>query len=225
MSRRLAAAAVLVLGSALAAAAGASDREVPEKAPCTACEARGAQHGVEKVVAWREHEGETYYFCSEPCGEAFDGFPAAYVKQPVPRPAPAASVTRLDGTVVSLGELEADLVLLDFWATWCKPCVKSIPKLRDLHDEYAGQGFRVVGISIDEKGLDHVRKFADKKDMTYDVVLDDGESPAWFAYGVAAVPSAFLVNGEGQIVAEWKGVADPDGVRRAVEEELGAAAN
>ena len=218
---RLTAVLLLLLGLSPAFAdAPAPAPTIPAKATCRACELRGAGHGEEDVAAWRQYDGEIYTFCSAACGEAFDAFPTAYVRLTLPRPAPDASVRRLDGTRVELSEMEGGLILLDFWATWCKPCVKSIPELRRLHDEYADRGFRVVGISIDEKGLEHVQKFARKRDMSYDVVLDDGEAPAWYAYGVAAVPSAFLVDDAGRIVAEWKGVTDPGAVRRAVEREL-----
>ncbi|GJM44575.1 MAG: hypothetical protein DHS20C21_14170 [Gemmatimonadota bacterium] len=215
----VAALVALLLGAAPVLADPANS--IPEQAVCRACELRGAGHGLEDVATWREQDGEMYYFCSEPCGEAFDAFPLAYLRLPLPRPAPPVSVTQLDGTALNLGDLEGELFLLDFWATWCQPCVKGIPELRKLGDEYADQGLRVVGISIDEKGLDHVRKFAKKKDMTYDVVLDNGEAPAWVAYGVAAVPTAFLVDREQRIVAEWKGFTDSDAVRSAVETHLG----
>ncbi|NNE44045.1 MAG: redoxin domain-containing protein [Gemmatimonadetes bacterium] len=194
--------------------------EVPEKALCNVCALRGADHGDEDVVAWRYVDGELYTFCSEPCGEAFDGFPAAYIELPVPRPAPEAHVALLDGTDLALHDASGGLLLIDFWATWCKPCIQAIPELTEIQSDFAEQGLRVVGVSIDEKGADHVRKFVEKKKIPYAVAVDHGEAPAWAAFGIAAVPSAFLLDADGRIIAEWKGKSQPDEIRAAVEAEL-----
>ena len=82
-------------------------------------------------------------------------------------------------------------MLLDFWATWCVPCKKSMPELQALHDKYAARGFRVVGISIDEGGASKVKKYVKSKKLTYPIAVDSEKSPAWEAFRVKAVPAAF----------------------------------
>lgn len=191
---------------------------VPEKAVCRVCEVRGSQHGAEHVAAAREHDGTAYYFCSTGCAEAFDGFPAGYVVMPVPRPAPSLSMTTLAGADVSLARAEGP-VLVDFWATWCKPCIEAMPELSELHETYGPRGLTVLGVSIDEKGPEQVASFLEEREVSYPIAVDGGDHPAWFAWGVAAIPAAFLVH-DGQIVAEWRGRIDPAVVEAAVTEVL-----
>jgi thiol-disulfide isomerase/thioredoxin len=195
--------------------------ELPETAVCRVCEVRGSQHGAEAVAAWRDHDGDRYYFCSTGCGEAFDGFPAGYQVNPVPRSAPPLALTTLDGRTVSLAQAEGP-VLVDFWATWCQPCIAAMPELIRLHDEYRELGLTVLGVSIDEKGAEHVSRFVKERGLPYPVAVDGGDSPAWFAWGVAAIPAAFLVDG-GEIVAEWRGRVDPEALEAAIGQALSTA--
>ena len=67
----------------------------------------------------------------------------------VGRPAPAFTLTDLEGKLVSLSDFKKKAILLDFWATWCPPCVKEIPHFITLYEQYKDQGFEVVGISVD----------------------------------------------------------------------------
>lgn len=205
---------MLALGlTACAAAAG------DEKAVCRTCEIRGAGHGEEDVAASRIYEDATYHFCSKPCAEAFDTFPAAYAKLPLPRPAPALALTTLDNREIRLGEATDNLLLLDFWATWCAPCIKAMPELTELHEEFADDGLTIVGVSIDESP-DKVAKFLEKKPLDYAVALDSKETPAWQAFAVAAIPAMYLLDREGRIVGEWKGRVRVEDVRKRIESLL-----
>lgn len=200
------------------AARARPDRDdLPEKAACRTCEVRGAAHGEEDVSAWREYEGARYYFCSEDCAEAFDGFPAAYVPHPLPRPAPKATVSTLDGGTLPIEDLEGRVVLLDFWATWCAPCLETMPLLGELHGEWGDAGLTVLGISIDEEPAKVVPGFIEKKKIRHPIALDTERIPAWYAFQVGAIPAMFLIDAEGQIVAEWRGAIDRDDVRTTVE--------
>ncbi len=191
----------------------------PEMAVCRTCEMRGSGHGEENVVASRMHEGEAYHFCSGPCAEAFDAFPAGYVRLPLPRPAPAVALQTLGETEIRLGEARDDLLLVDFWATWCKPCIKAMPKLTKLHRDYADDGLTILGISIDDDPK-KVADFLEKKPLPYPVAIDAKEEPAWAAFGVAAIPAMYLIDREGRIVAEWKGRVEVKDVISKVEKLL-----
>ncbi len=210
---------LLVCLCAAAPAAWAGSDDIPKKAVCRTCEMRGACHGAEDVVAWREYEGTHYYFCSKDCAKAFDGFPEAYVPQVLPRPAPAATVTQLSGEAMKLEKLRGQVVLLDFWATWCAPCLKAMPALNELHTRWHEQGFTVFGVSIDEKTED-VPKTVEKKKLRYPVALDTHATPAWHTFRVAAIPAMFLIDRDGQIVAEWRGDIDIDAVERTVQQHM-----
>ncbi|MGH7490790.1 MAG: redoxin domain-containing protein [bacterium] len=195
--------------------------QIPKEAICAVCRVHEGATAPEKVVAMSEHLGEKYYFCSKNCKEAFDGDPEAYTPPLLPRPAPAFSLKNLQGESVSLEKLRGKVALLDFWATWCKPCVKSMPELQKLHEQYAAQGLVVLGISIDEQAEKKVPAFLAKNKITYAIALDAADKPAWEVYKVKVIPAMFLIDREGQIVQQWVGEAKMQEVLHAVQAQLG----
>jgi thiol-disulfide isomerase/thioredoxin len=182
--------------------------QASEKGLCLVCNVKSGEAEMEEVAAWRTHEGVRYGFCSDDCAKEFDAEPAAYVPPSFPRPAPEIGLTDLAGQPVTLAALRGKVVLLDFWATWCAPCRKSMPELQRLHDKHAGRGFTVVGVAIDEGDARRkVTKFLTGKKIAYPNALDAGKSAAWERFRVKAVPAAFLIDQEGRIVAQWTGAA------------------
>lgn len=179
--------------------------QTPATAICAVCRITEGATAPEKVVAASAHQGATYYFCSKKCQEEFDADPEAYLPPVLPRPAPNFTLSNLTGEKIALKNFRGKVVLLDFWATWCKPCVKSMPALQKLHDQFASQNFTVLGISIDEDGKKKVDSFIKKHKIAYPILLDVGENPAWEAYKVKVIPMLFLVDRQGQIVQQWLG--------------------
>jgi peroxiredoxin len=92
-----------------------------------------------------------------------------------------------------------------------------MPELQVLHDKYAARGFAVLGVSIDEGGPEKVQKLVKSKKFTYPMALDSEQEPTWEKFRVKAIPAAFLVDAQGQVVAQWSG--KPVDVRE-VEEKL-----
>src|SRR5262245_52067524 len=109
----------------------------PAKALCPVCRVTEGAVEEEPVRAVRTHEGVEYGFCSEKCAKAFMADPAAYVPPVFPRPAPAFSLVDLKGKPISNQSLRGGVVLIDFWATWCAPCRRSMPEMQALHTKYA----------------------------------------------------------------------------------------
>jgi len=198
---------ILYVGLLMAAGAGTVERASAEgnKAMCLVCKVTRGEAEEEEVKAVRTHAGKAYGFCSEKCAQAFAADPVAYIPPSFPRPAPLFALNDLAGKPLSNESLKGKVVLLDFWATWCAPCLKSMPELQALHRKYADRGFTVVGISIDEGGPAKVRKLVASKKFTYPIALDSEKSPAWESFRVKAVPAAFLIDREGRIVAQWTG--------------------
>jgi peroxiredoxin len=188
---------------------------------CLVCAVKEGATEPELVKATRTFEGRVYGFCSAPCAKAFDAEPAAYVPAALPRPAPGFSVRELDGRVVNSSSLRGKVTLLDFWATWCVPCVKNTPELDRLHREWAGRGFQVLGVSIDEGGAKKVRPFLKKHAVKYPIAIDSEKPSAWSGFRVKAVPAAYLIDAEGNIVRQWLGRVDPAEVEQALAELLG----
>jgi thiol-disulfide isomerase/thioredoxin len=188
--------------------------EAAEKQLCVVCALNGETE-LEKVAATRDYQGTTWYFCSEKCAEAFDLEPAAYVFSP--GPAPLVSFVGIDGDSVRITGAPATLV--DFWATWCKPCVKSMPELDAIYRAYQSQGIAVVGVAIDtgKNRQKNVRKFVEKTGVTYPVVVDREEDAGWETFRVKVLPTVFLIDRHGTIVKRWTGVVDMDDVSTSVQ--------
>ena len=195
----------LLTGLLLAGFVGPSATAAVEKMLCLVCKVKEGSSEAEAVHAVRTHDGARYGFCSEKCAKEFDADPAAYVPPSFPRPAPELDVTDLKGKPVNWQSLRGTVVLVDFWATWCAPCRKSMPELQALHDKYARRGFTVLGVSIDEGGPGKVKKLVASKKFTYPMALDSEKAPAWERFHVKAIPAAFLVDQQGRVIAQWTG--------------------
>ena len=211
----------LLLGIASICVSIGQAQEKPKKALCAVCAVHGETE-MEKVKAHAEHEGRGYYFCSDNCRKEFLLDPAAYVPAKLPRPAPSFVVETLDGRDVA-SDFAGKVTLVDFWATWCKPCEKIMPELQRLSEKYGGKGFRVLGISIDEDKdrVSRINKYLKKHNISYPVFSDAKKVPAWHRYRVRAVPAMFLVDRSGQVVAEWRGSVDHEALAREVARLVG----
>lgn len=103
----------------------------------------------------------------------------------------------------TLEELRGKVVLLEFWATWCGPCIASIPHLEHLHREYGERGLAVLGVS--REPIERVETFVEgpfRDRMTYPVMIDK-EDETNKAYDVYSIPTAYLIDASGKIV--WQG--------------------
>lgn len=209
--------ALLIGGAALSSSpALADDSSIPDKAPCYTCTFQGSDHGPEKVVAHSEYEGTLYFFCAKGCKESFDADPLAYIPPVYPLPAAAFNATALDGADITLADYAGSWLFLDFWATWCKPCIELMPATEKMGAALADQGLKILGVSIDED-RDKPAKFVEKRKIGYPIALDDATNPSWAAYKVKVVPTAFLINPEGEIVARWVGMWDHKQVQAEVD--------
>jgi thiol-disulfide isomerase/thioredoxin len=97
-------------------------------------------------------------------------------------------------------ELTGKPLLVEFWATWCPPCRKSIPHLNEIYAKYKGQGLQIVGITDENEAI--VKKFQKQVPMDYNVAINTPQS-IYEQFGIQAIPTAFLVNKTGKIV--WTG--------------------
>ncbi len=124
-----------------------------------------------------------------------------------PLPAPEFTLTGPAGAPVRLSDFRGKVLLLNFWATWCPPCVKEMPSMEALYQKFKGRNFVVLAISLDEKGAAAVKPFLRKLKLTFPVALDP-DSKVSGIYGARDLPSSFVINGEGQVVAAAKGERD-----------------
>jgi cytochrome c biogenesis protein CcmG, thiol:disulfide interchange protein DsbE len=119
---------------------------------------------------------------------------------------------------LSLKALRGQVVLVDFWGTFCDPCRKSFPKLQALSDKYSGQGFKVVGISEDEPDdKDKIAGFADNLGAKFSLAWDENKSIA-HSYKPETMPTSFLIDKRG--VVRYAHVGYHDGEEIELEREI-----
>lgn len=131
---------------------------------------------------------------------------------------PDFSEKDLNGQPLSVASYTGKVVLVDFWATWCEPCVHEIPNVIKTYQAHHKDGFEIIGISLDG-GLQQLNSFTKEKNMTWAQYFD-GKGPQnklAAKYGVTSIPSTYLLDRQGTIVGkDLKG----DALERAVVEAL-----
>jgi thiol-disulfide isomerase/thioredoxin/predicted negative regulator of RcsB-dependent stress response len=117
--------------------------------------------------------------------------------------APEFQLADLGGKTVKLSDLRGQVVVLDFWGTWCPPCREELPHIQALHASYAGRGVRVIGMNYEQPEEDAarmrlVRDFVASNNYTFPVLVDH-EFTAGEAYGIEAFPTVVVVDKTGRI--------------------------
>jgi thiol-disulfide isomerase/thioredoxin len=116
-----------------------------------------------------------------------------------------------------LADLRGKVVLLDFWATWCGPCVAGLPELQRAHDLFADKGLVVIGLHHNSVPAKDVEAFVKKRHLTFPVGVDDAEGQTCGRYNVSAYPTQVLIGRDGKVLADDLFGKDLLGaVRRAV---------
>ena len=109
----------------------------------------------------------------------------------------------LAGPDLNSDDLQGKVLLINFWATWCGPCVEEYPDLMRLHEAFVAQGFSVVGISTD-KSKSSVRQFVEKNGHVYPMVMASSSIIRDFGAGIG-LPVSYLVDRQGKIVKRYYG--------------------
>ena len=134
------------------------------------------------------------------------------------QPAPDFTLQDLEGESYTLSELNGKVVLLDFWATWCKPCVVSIPHLNKLNLRFQEEEFLLLGINVDRfKSISSLKRFVKQYEINYPVLADKGGKVA-AQYRAFALPTSFLINEEGRIAKRIFGSSPT--LQKELEEEI-----
>lgn len=140
----------------------------------------------------------------QPDGPPMTFVPGTYVGAP----APDLTAETVDGRRVSLVDLRGQVVVLNFWATWCAPCRDEMPALEARYEKYKDQGLVVLAIDFDEPA-DDVRAFADQLGLTFPVLLDPGATIQQL-YRVRGYPTTYFVDRDGTIRVQHIGVMFED---------------
>lgn len=113
--------------------------------------------------------------------------------------APQFVLRDLEGNRVSLGDYRGQVVWINFWATWCRPCKKELPDIQKLYDEKRGAGLVVLTVNAEESA-DDARSFMERASLTLPVVLDSSGS-VYRQYRLQGLPDSFFVGRDGNLAA------------------------
>ena len=132
---------------------------------------------------------------------------------------PEFAAMDLNGQFRNIKEWDGKLIFLNFWATWCPPCLKEIPEFIELQKAYGDQGFQIIGIAIDDE--DKVREYVEKVGMNYPslVVQDEGVMLAKrYGNGIGALPYTVIINRDGEISHTIRGELSKIRAKELMEE-------
>ncbi len=148
-------------------------------------------------------------------------------------PAPSLELPRMRGGMLSLAELRGQVVIVNIWATWCGPCVKEMPSLQRVYEEYGDNGLEIVAVAVDDRpgerqpdgsveGL--VSEFVDRLGLTFPVVLDPTGGTER-SFGTEYLPTTVLIDRQGRVRhrevggRSWDEAPYVDMIESLVEEE------
>lgn len=125
--------------------------------------------------------------------------------------APSFSLTSLNGKTVTSSAFKGSTVVLNFWATWCQPCMSEIPELKQLA---ASSNAKVVGIALDQEGVKTIKPFVDNNKINYTVLVGDEE--VFQRFNGIGIPYTLVLDPSQRIVKIYRGPT----TRKAIEEDL-----
>lgn len=120
-----------------------------------------------------------------------------------PQPAPDFELSTFDGSTFRLSDYQGEVVVLNFWASWCDPCVKEMPMLNRVAEEY-GDDVNIIGVNVWDTH-NSALAFIDDLNVSYPVVEDNTSTTITVEYGVTGVPETFVINAEGEIATFFRG--------------------
>lgn len=138
--------------------------------------------------------------------------------EPAPTPLPDPVLRDLDGRIRHLAEWRGQVVILNFWATWCPPCREEMPEFARLQEELGGRGLRFVGVAIDEQ--DAVRTFLKENPVNYPILIGDEQAPAWadsLGNSLSALPFSVVFDRNGRPAKVHTGIFRREQVLEAVQ--------
>ena len=120
--------------------------------------------------------------------------------------APDFTLPGLSGPLISLHDFRQGVVVVNFWATWCPPCIEETPSLKKFADQMGGTGVTVIGVSVDQD-LQTLGKFVTSAQLTFPIARDPDRSVS-SRYGTFKFPESYIIDTEGKIARKIVGAID-----------------
>lgn len=153
-------------------------------------------------------------------GSPGDEAPALVVTTlPMERPSALGGEQTLQAEVLSLRSLRGQVVLVNFWATWCPPCRVEMPAFERLYRDRADEGFVILGLSVDQAGRGIVQDFLSERDITFPNAMASEEMKRAFG-GIRGLPTSILIDRDGRIRHRVAGIFTEPALRLAVNRLL-----
>ncbi len=121
------------------------------------------------------------------------------------RPLPALTLIDFDGKTVGADKYKGNIVVLDFWATWCGPCIVEIPGYNKLQAKYADKGVTVIGVTMASGESKEVKPFVERYKMKYTILMGDDNQITDFI--MVGFPTTYLVTRDGKVFAKYIGAS------------------
>lgn len=131
--------------------------------------------------------------------------------------APDFSLTDTDGERISLGKYQGDVIILDFMATWCPPCVEEMDHLKIIHANYQDEGVRIISIDVDNSETKkQLNDFKISNECDWQFAANGGSAKE--KYGVGPIPTIYIINREGSIAFKQVGLTDYSVIAEQLDE-------
>jgi thiol-disulfide isomerase/thioredoxin len=145
------------------------------------------------------------------------------VRSVEPEPVPDLTLEPMNGESIDLSAQKGRVLLVNFWATWCAPCRKEIPDLKNLHSDLKSEGLTVIGVALDREGREVVAPFVEEHAINYPIVIDtEGTAESEFGL-IPGLPTTILVTPEGQITKRVVGIFPTDEMKPILQDMLDAS--
>ena len=146
--------------------------------------------------------------------------PPKFAVHPAPKPLPEIQFQDSEGRTFTLADFRGKLVLLNLWATWCLPCRAEMPWFIDFQTAFRDEGFRVLGVSLDEPGWSAIRPFLERQPVNYLIALADTPERLLPFGLINILPTTWLIDRNGRIAAEHVGLVRRDEIEAEIDQLL-----
>ena len=132
-----------------------------------------------------------------------------FVLLPLKKKAPDLTLSSLDGDLYGLDRFLGKVVLVNFWAIWCPPCIREMPSMEKAYVKFKDKGLEVLAISLDSEDFIKIKKFVMDLKLTFPIAYDPKDD-AKYKYEVRSIPTTFLIDRKGNLIAYSKGPREWD---------------